>query len=657
MLIPAMASLALLGAVNDSRLWPKNGQLTIPFEFRAGTPQVTTDAYDEAMFYLENATENQLRFAPKTAADKQWIHYYADQSNIGQTNGVGVGSPRRVKMRNSDIVEMDVLDDVTAWYADNSYSTGTVDNPDGISGKSRSAVTWPTNPVTGAVYGSDEVVAIEAKSNGRVYAWYNNGYFSSGTAAEPGSATAPAKYATAKISLPTGFSFTLSPNDVVGVAFSNANRLYAYYKSSIWGLLVSRGTETNFSSVLDPQVAHLPDDLKADQIVAMAFDRNNHLWTWLTDGVLLEGTTTELEAYGRQSWSNASTSGYGTAIHESMHALGFYHEQQRPDRDDYMSVSDDLNSGDDDNWGIRTGAKIVNGYDFASIMQYPRKGSTGTRSDGSSYDTQRGALSYRDLEELSLNYGLSYYTEQADIEALEDNLIKTTGHGIAYSPAAGYSSSDILGVDVSKNGRFYTWYSYNGGRRSYGTSYDLDRFGGAASVSFPSLNGVRFTVDEVRAMAISDNDNTYAYYSRADASCPSGLWRTFGSTRSPGSSSGPVCVNMPDGYLADNVKDIAIGSLNGSQTTFAFYDDGSISAGSTADLGSLRGPTVYSFTGEHSAGKLVGFAINGRSAYFFYRNYLHARDDSFISRWETLTRRKVEPGDIPPPIKKPIILP
>jgi hypothetical protein len=667
MLLSAFTALALVGAVDDSRLWDKDGLVVVPYEFRAGTPQVTMDKFYDAMFYLETIFNRQLIFVPKNGPQKEllhpellrlswlhlkWIHFFADQSNLGYSDHIGAGSPVSISTRNSDIVEMDVLDDVTAWYSDNSYSTGTVGDPDGISGKGRSAVAWPVNPRTGAAYGSDQVVAIETKSNGRVYAWYNNGYYSSGTAAAPGSVSAPAKYATGKISVPGGLAFTLSPNDVVGVAFSGVNRLYAYYKTSASGLLVSRGDETDFSSGWAPRAAHLPDDLEADQIVAMAFDRNNHLWTWLTDGILLEGTATDLEFYGRQGWKNESTSGLGTSVHEIMHALGFYHEQQRPDRDAYLNV---INGAD--KWALEAGAKIVNGYDFASVMQYAGATDKATRIDGSLYDMQRSGLSFRDVEELSLNYGFSYPSQQADIEAHEDILIGKTGRGIMYSPAAGYSSSDILGVDVSINGRFYAWYSFNGGRRSCGTSYDLDRACPSAKVTFPSLNGARFTVDEMRAAAISDNDNTYTWYSRADESCPSGLWRTSGSTQNPGSSSAAVCVTMPDGYLADNVMDIALGRLNGNQTVFAFYDDGRISAGSTANLGSLRGPTEYSFDRQRTPHKLVGFAIESGTAYFFYRNYIQVRDPEFISRWEAISFRPVEQGDIPPPIKKPILLP
>ena len=64
----------------------------------------------------------------------------------------------------------------------------------------------------------------------------------------------------------------------------------------------------------------------------------------------------------------------GTIIHEFMHALGFLHEQNREDRDTYISVVyQNIKKGADINFhkaeaGTTTGYGV--GYDYGSVMHY-----------------------------------------------------------------------------------------------------------------------------------------------------------------------------------------------------------------------------------------------------------------------------------------------
>ncbi|MFE8602955.1 M12 family metallopeptidase [Archangium violaceum] len=62
----------------------------------------------------------------------------------------------------------------------------------------------------------------------------------------------------------------------------------------------------------------------------------------------------------------------GTAAHELLHALGFYHEQSRPDRDQYITINfQNVESGLEDQFDVCQDCTTQDiPYEYASIMHY-----------------------------------------------------------------------------------------------------------------------------------------------------------------------------------------------------------------------------------------------------------------------------------------------
>lgn len=65
---------------------------------------------------------------------------------------------------------------------------------------------------------------------------------------------------------------------------------------------------------------------------------------------------------------------HGTVAHEMIHAIGFYHEQSRTDRDNYVTIQwDNIPSALQSNFGMYNHSVIDPlgvPYDFASLMHY-----------------------------------------------------------------------------------------------------------------------------------------------------------------------------------------------------------------------------------------------------------------------------------------------
>ena len=111
---------------------------------------------------------------------------------------------------------------------------------------------------------------------------------------------------------------------------------------------------------------------------------------------------------------------FGTILHEIGHAIGFWHEQTRPDRDNYVNIVwENIESGEEDNFQKRNDHDIDyqgSTYDYGSIMHYGSSffssgSATITVANTAAYESQgspqlgqRKNLSDGDIEQVNRLY-------------------------------------------------------------------------------------------------------------------------------------------------------------------------------------------------------------------------------------------------------------
>ncbi|WP_186320991.1 M12 family metallopeptidase [Bacillus mycoides] len=115
---------------------------------------------------------------------------------------------------------------------------------------------------------------------------------------------------------------------------------------------------------------------------------------------------------GKQEIRLSNKCHWGTVVHEIAHAIGFWHEQAREDRDNYVTIHlENVKLGTEYNFKQRiTHGKDVGTYDYSSIMHYGKYAfskngkSTIEPKDPEVKIGQRKSLSIKDIQALNTIY-------------------------------------------------------------------------------------------------------------------------------------------------------------------------------------------------------------------------------------------------------------
>ncbi len=108
---------------------------------------------------------------------------------------------------------------------------------------------------------------------------------------------------------------------------------------------------------------------------------------------------------GRQIISIGSNCSKGNTIHEIGHAIGMYHEQSHPKRDDFVKINfQNITSGREGNFRIQSASNVkTTNFDLGSIMMYgsfffSKNGKpTIVKKNGNTFNVQRKKLSNKDI--------------------------------------------------------------------------------------------------------------------------------------------------------------------------------------------------------------------------------------------------------------------
>nr|XP_022318777.1 zinc metalloproteinase nas-4-like [Crassostrea virginica] len=178
----------------------------------------------------------------------------------------------------------------------------------------------------------------------------------------------------------------------------------------------------------------------------------------------------------------------GTVMHEILHALGFWHEQSRADRDNYVKIHfDNIQHGHERNFDkYQVGPKLDmlnEPYDYGSVMHYSayafavdrRRVTIETLQPGVTIG-QRVRLSDIDAKEIQIRYGCIPRPGSVQSTHSQQSVHVTTPHSITNQASVCTFDSGLCGWTQSKTDDL-DWTDGHGRTPSSNTGPTTDHFG------------------------------------------------------------------------------------------------------------------------------------------------------------------------------------